>query len=185
MKPLQLDGNEEFFRQTSIPVDFSDGTLDADLSVLKNFCAENKVYGIAAILAGIPKRIIYIKTSAPRENDEIPLHDEARVFINPKILSRKGKTTFWESCINNVGLASLVVRPYEMEIEYFDTTGKKHHDKLQGFEATVFSHEYDLLDGVQCIDVAEKTVVLSDTSNLREEEPYTVITKTGNIWRRK
>ncbi len=73
----------------------------------------------------------------------------------------------------------LVDRPYEIEVEYYDTEGIKHNEVFKGFESTVLSHEYDHLDGILHIDVAKELVEmpLEERKEFRKTRPYKIISK--------
>ena len=48
----------------------------------------------------------------------------------------------------------LVDRPYQIGVEYYDSAGNKKKKTFTEFEAVVFAHEYDHLDGVLHMDRA-------------------------------
>lgn len=138
---------------------------------------------MAAVQLGIAKRIIYIKSTVVNKSDQTAEEDEKRVYVNPKIISAKGETYFWEacqSCLNEKGdyISGWVRRPYEIDIEFFDEKGQFKKETLKDFEATVFCHEYDHLDGILHLDRAEK-IMAPDKKERRnmKKEPYTVISK--------
>lgn len=75
----------------------------------------------------------------------------------------------------------LVVRPYKMTIKYYDAEGKEHTEDLEGFPATVLSHELDHLDGVLHMDIAEEVINMprEERKIFRETHPYEIISKDG------
>ena len=191
MKAITINDNEEFLRQISKEVALNDTNLLNDITILEEYCQENKVLAMAAVQLGIPKRLVYLKNTnldiinkmqenAATEEDE--KYNEARVLINPVVKLREGLTEYWEacaSCLNNTGL---VKRPYKILVDYIDLNGEKHEDIFEGFESTVLSHELDHLDGILHIDIAEKVLVLEveERKKLRQKEGYKVLTKTGD-----
>ena len=74
----------------------------------------------------------------------------------------------------------LVIRPYEINLEYYDIKGNKHKEKFEGFSSTVLSHELDHLDGILHMDIAEQVIVMSkeERKEFREQHPYNIISKT-------
>ena len=61
---ITIKENEKYLRQRSLEVDiYNDQELKKDISILDEFCKENKVMAMAAIQLGIPKRIIYLKNT--------------------------------------------------------------------------------------------------------------------------
>lgn len=192
IKAITIADNEAFLRQISIPVDLSDNELSKDISVLEQFCKENDVMAMAAVQLGIPKRLVYLKNTnleiinkmqSNSETEEEKNYNEARVLINPVIISREGLTDYWEacaSCLDNIGH---VKRPYKIVVEYLDLDGNSHNDIFEGFEATVLSHEMDHLDGVLHMDIADKVLIMAkeERKKFRQTHGYNIVSKTGNF----
>ena len=67
-------------------------------------------------------------------------------------------------------------------MEYLDINGNKHIEIFEGFEATVLSHEYDHLDGVLHMDIADEVLKMSveEMQKFRLEHGYNIVSKTGN-----
>ena len=63
----------------------------------------------------------------------------------------------------------LVERPYKIRIKATDLDGKEQEYEFEGFEATVFCHEYDHLDGVLYSDIAKDMMTVEEYSELLEE----------------
>lgn len=90
----------------------------------------------------------------------IPYKDEAgnwqkkdHLFINPKILAVSKET--WvhsEGCLSIPNLEVDVERPVAIRIEATDLERDRFQQDLQGWEARVFMHENDHLNGVLSID---------------------------------
>ncbi len=118
-------------------------------------------------------------------------YDEGIVYINPKIISTKGLTRFLEGCescmfIKNgkvIHYAGIVDRPYLVEIEYDDIHGNKKTKIIEGFEATVFSHEYDHLNGVLHMDRAKEIFEMTsdEMKEYRSKNPYEVLSKDSDF----
>lgn len=176
-----IENDEEYLRQRSEEVDFEKDDYKKYVYDLKCYCLNNeehKVLALAAIQMGIPKRLVYIRNTNVEDlhNEEI---DEARVLINPNIISRKGKTKYWETCASCLDNMGLVTRPYEIVVEYYDIDQKIHRDTFIGFESTVLSHELDHLDGVLHMDIAEKNIVMpvEERKVFRKTHNYEIISK--------
>lgn len=183
--------DEEYLRQISKEVDLSKENLKEEINILDEFCKNNDVMAMAAIQLGIPKRMIYLKNTnldiinkmqKNKETEEEKNYNEAKILINPQILKREGLTTYWEACASCGELTGFVKRPYKIEIEYLKLDGTKKREILEGFPATVFSHEYDHLNGVLHMDIAEKILKLKkeERKKLRQHEGYQIISKEGN-----
>lgn len=77
----------------------------------------------------------------------------------------------------------LVHRPYKIKLNYLDPNQKEHTEIFKGFEATVLSHEYDHLDGILHMDIAEKVLVMprEERIEFRKTHDYKVLSKTGDF----
>ena len=161
---------------------------------------QNEVMAMAAVQLGIPKRIVYIKNTnleilnkrlTDEGKKETQNYNEAKVLLNPEILSKEGLTTYWEACASctweeeNVKkwYNGKVKRPYKIRVKYMDLNGNEHEDEFEGFESTVLCHEIDHLDGILHIDIAD--IVIKGTREerieLRKKDGYTIISQTGNF----
>lgn len=191
IKAITINDNEEYLRQISKKVDIkNDKELEDNLKVLEDFCKSNQVMAMAAIQLGIPKRLIYLKntnldiiqrkqTDSATEEDE--KYNEARVLINPVIINREGLTEYWEACASCLDNFARVLRPYKVDLEYEDINGKKHSESFIGFEATVLSHEFDHLNGILHMDIAEELLVMpaEERKIWRQSHDYKIFSEVG------
>lgn len=198
LEPITIENNEEYLRQISKKVDISDPELHNNIVVLQDYCMQNNVMAMAAIQLGILKRIVYVKNTnleilnkrlTDEGKEETKDYNEAKVLINPEIISKTGVTTFWEACAScswyegeeKKWYNGKVRRPYKIRVKYFDEKGNKHEDEFEGFESTVLCHEIDHLDGILHIDIADKVIpgTKEDRVELRRKDGYTIISTTG------
>ena len=63
----------------------------------------------------------------------------------------------------------LVDRPQKIKIKAQDLDGKEHEYEFEGFEATVFCHEYDHLDGIIYPDIAKALMTAEEYTDRLEE----------------
>lgn len=191
MKAITIEENEEFLRQISKPVDLKDKDLINDITVLEEYCKENEVMAMAAVQLGIPKRLIYLKNTnldiinklqTNSQTEEEKNYNEARVLINPIIVSREGLTDYWEACASCLDNFGHVKRPYKIIVEYKDKYGNNHKDIFEGFESTVLSHEIDHLDGILHMDIADEVLIMpqEERKKFRLTHNYHITSKTGN-----
>lgn len=192
IKSITIEDNEPWLRQISEVVNIkNDKNLIKDIEVLDTYCKENDVMAMAAVQLGIPKRLVYLKntnleiinriqnnTTTEEERD----YNEARVLINPVITKREGLTEYWEACASCLNNCGRVLRPYRIDLEYYDVQGIKYTDIFEGFEATVLSHELDHLDGILHIDIAEEILVMEkeERKKWRQTHEYKIYSETGN-----
>ena len=197
IKSITIEDNEPYLRQISAEVDIAnDSELKDNIKTLEQYCKENEVMAMAAVQLGIPKRLVYLKNTnldiinkiqTDSTTEEEKNYNEARVLINPVIINRIGLTEYWEACASCLDNCGKVLRPYKIDLEYYDIKGNKQLETFEGFETTVLSHEMDHLDGILHIDIAEKVLILSrdERKKLRQKENYKIYSKEGEFLPKK
>lgn len=183
IKVKTIEKDLEYLRQISKPVDFNDDSYKEALKALDDFCKTSEnCMAMASVQLGIPLRLVYLKKTDLNylEDDD---YNEAKILINPVITKKEGLTRYWEACASCMNNFALVERPYKIEIEYYDRNRKKHYEVLEGFPATVVSHEMDHLDGILHMDKAIKLLQMNveERKKYREEHPYEIIRKDGDF----
>ena len=187
-QPVEMPLSQE---DEQLLLDMHEFLVNSQDEVLSEKYQLRPAVGIAAVQLGIPKRIIYLKNTNldivnkiqdDSVSEEEKNYNEAKVLINPVILSREGLTDYWESCASCLDNFGHVRRPYKITLEYFDIDGNKHREIFEGFEATVLSHEYDHLDGILHMDIADEILVMKaeDRKKFRLEHGYNIVSKTGD-----
>ena len=94
--------------------------------------------GLAAPQVGVQKRLFVYD-----------LHDDQgpKVVINPEIVETSGEWEYEEGCLSVPGLFFPIVRPKEVHLKGYDLDGNEIDIQADEFEARVFQHELDHLDG--------------------------------------
>ena len=191
IKAITINDDEKYLRQLSKPITINDKELINDIAILEKFCKENEVMAMAAVQLGIPKRLVYLKNTDLKliekfqnnsETEEEKSYNEARILINPIVISKEGLTDYWEACASCLDNMGLVKRPYSIIVQYQDPKGEMHIDKFEGFESTVLSHELDHLDGILHMDIADEVLVMSkeERKEFRQTHGYNIFSKTGD-----
>uniref|UniRef100_A0A0G4HD43 Peptide deformylase n=1 Tax=Chromera velia CCMP2878 TaxID=1169474 RepID=A0A0G4HD43_9ALVE len=104
--------------------------------------------GLAAPQVGINKRLMVFNESGNPRNKS-----KEMVLLNPQIVARgENERAGPEGCLSFPGVGGQVKRSTSIQVEYQTLTGEKKKREFRGFEAVVFQHEYDHLDGVLFID---------------------------------
>jgi peptide deformylase len=123
-------------------------SFDKDLHNLLDDMYETMVskegVGLAAIQIGIDLNVLII--GIPDENSELKKEDLYEV-INPKILRKFGEVKNSEGCLSIPDFNEDVIRAKEVEVEFYDRFGKKHHIVAKELLAIAFQHEIDHLNG--------------------------------------
>ncbi len=176
-KLVTIKEDEAFLRQISKEVIFPDVELTKDFEDLKEYTLANKVFAMASVQIGIPKRLIFVKNTDP--TDHTKNGSNHITMVNPVILSKKGKTEFLEGCQSCLQYWAVVERPYEIVVRFQDLKGTEHTEKFEGFSATVLSHEIDHLDGIFHMDRAKTFIDMDekDRKSYRNKNPYKIISK--------
>ena len=68
------------------------------------------------------------------------------------------------------------------ELEYYDVYNKLRQETFEGFESTVLSHEYDHLNGILHMDIAEDIKILprEERKKWRQSHGYKIINNNGD-----
>ncbi|KAA8496105.1 Peptide deformylase 1B, chloroplastic [Porphyridium purpureum] len=104
--------------------------------------------GLAAPQVGVNKRVMVFN---PKGDAAAWLSEVA--LVNPRIVEQSGKTELGdEACLSFPGMGGKVDRSVWIKVEAQKPNGKKFKVKYTGWEAIVFQHEYDHLEGVLYID---------------------------------
>lgn len=104
--------------------------------------------GLAAPQVGVNKRLMVYNPTG----DSKKWLDET-VLVNPKIVDYSdAKDEEVEGCLSFPDMSGEVVRSKWIKVEAMNLKGKKIKKKFTGWEARIFQHEYDHLDGTVYID---------------------------------
>ena len=143
-------------------------------------------FAAAAPQFGINKRFILMISAVEkkvRNKKELEqFHDDYQVtpYFNPKITLMKGLQYYYEACMSTGDVIGKVARPYYIEIDYQDIDGNHLHRSAEDFEAIVFCHEIDHLDGIEFIDKAEDLIYDADLEKrieIRNKFPKEIVSK--------
>jgi peptide deformylase len=103
--------------------------------------------------------------AAPQVNESLRLFVMRKLFavpltvvINPKLeyLEEFGKEMSVEGCLSIPGQRMKVERFKRVRLSYFDRAGKFMTEEASGLKAVIAQHEYDHLNGVLIVDLAQQ-----------------------------
>ena len=119
----------------------SDLATKQDLSVGQDLqdmlvANQNRCVGMAANMIGVRKRIIIVNIGFMN-----------LVMYNPVILKKDTPYETEEGCLSLEGVRK-TTRYQNIEVEYLDSSWKKHRQKFSGWTAQIVLHEMDHLEGV-------------------------------------
>ena len=136
----------ELLHQKSEPVKVFDKRLKKLVADMFETMYKNDGIGLAAVQVGVLQDVIVIDVN----HEDIVFKSE---IINPKIISFSSeRSTMAEGCLSVAGRQCNVVRPTEVEVEYYTLDGKKHNIEAKGLLAKCFQHEIDHTNGITIVD---------------------------------
>jgi peptide deformylase len=130
-------------RQRAPEVIDIDGRLKALADDMVQTMYEAPGVGLAAPQVGIQKRMFVYD-----------LHDDrgARTIVNPVISESRGEWVYDEGCLSIPHLSWPIVRPNEIHLTGLDLDGNEISIEADEYEARVYQHEVDHLDGVLLVE---------------------------------
>lgn len=125
------------------------GGLSAIMDEMVHMMDEQRGVGLAAPQVGDRRRFLVMVD---------PDLKKTYRMINPCITEKSEKQKVMEEgCLsvvdkNNTPVFADVTRPESITVQWLDTDGKSHVEKMTGYAARIAQHEIDHLDGVLFID---------------------------------
>lgn len=93
------------------------------------------------------------------------------VIINPRILKREGLKPSMEGCLSIPNMSGVVPnRNITLEVLFYDGHFNKHQMTLTGFNAIIWQHEYDHLNGILYTDRMDRHSIQKITEQLSKIE---------------
>ena len=92
--------------------------------------------GMAANMIGVKKRVIIVNMGIMNV-----------VMYNPVIVKKDTPYETEEGCLSLTGVRK-TTRYQNIEVEYYDSSWKKHRQKYSGWTAQIIQHECDHLEGI-------------------------------------
>ena len=103
--------------------------------------------GLAAPQIGLSIRLFVVDADVMGDEYE-ECKGFKRAFINPEITNKSQETvSMEEGCLSLPGINESVSRAKWVEVHYQDENMQEHEEKIEGYAARVFQHEYDHLEG--------------------------------------
>lgn len=118
-------------------------------AMVETLYARPHCVGIAAPQLGSPWRVIVVDASRV---DKGGSQHGRLIMINPWIVEIKGEKLIREGCLSVPHFTGNVARATYVEVHGKDRGGRPMEIKAEGFEAVVFQHEIDHLDGKLFLD---------------------------------
>jgi peptide deformylase len=143
-------------RQLAQPIDcVQDAQVQMLITNMMTTLVESNGVGLAAPQVGRSLQLLIV---ASRPNPRYPHAPEMEptAMINPRLVAHSGEIACdWEGCLSIPGIRGLVPRYREIEVEYTSQDGTLYQQRLTGFVARIFQHEFDHLNGLVFLDRLE------------------------------
>ena len=124
-----------FLSQKSEPAARQDLSVGQDLMDTLRANQDHCV-GMAANMIGVKKRVIIVNMGILNV-----------VMYNPVIVRKDSPYETEEGCLSLIGVRK-TTRYQNIEVEYFDSSWKKHRQAYSGWTAQIIQHECDHLEGI-------------------------------------
>jgi peptide deformylase len=121
--------------------------------------------GLAANQVAIPLQLFVL---GPKADSGEAAPD--RVFINPRILERKGIVEEEEGCLSLPGLYGKLKRAERVRVRALELNGEPFDLEAEGLMARAIQHEFDHLQGILFIDKLGPLAKLSVVAKIKEFE---------------
>lgn len=109
--------------------------------------------GLAAPQIGVLKRIVVVGFDRSERYPDLENGIEKRILINPQLESlTENREGFWEGCLSVPEMRGFVERSRKIRMRWYDENEELHDQIIEGFDAVVYQHECDHLDGVLYVD---------------------------------
>ncbi|NDJ63302.1 MAG: peptide deformylase, partial [Chloroflexi bacterium] len=115
--------------------------------------------GLAAPQVAVGQRVIVVRLPDDEESREEYGEQAGKLYVvaNPEIIKASKETVEGvEACLSIPGYYGRVDRHQSVTIKGLDRHGKPQRIKAEGWQARVFQHEIDHLDGRLYIDIASE-----------------------------
>jgi len=131
-------------RTRAAPVTSVDAGLRELIDAMLETMYAARGIGLAATQVDVHRRVLVTDVSDER--------NDPRVFINPEIVERDGKTVSQEGCLSVPGYYDEVERSERVRVRALGRDGKPFEAALDGLLAICVQHEIDHLDGKLFVD---------------------------------
>ena len=109
--------------------------------------------GLAAPQIGVNKRLVVVGFDKGKKENEEKRTIEHKILFNPEITVLDGpKQGYWEGCLSVPKMRGFVERVRKIRLKYYDEKENLHDEVIEGFDAVVYQHECDHLEGILYVD---------------------------------
>jgi peptide deformylase len=144
--PIRVFG-DPVLRQRAAEVEDVDGRLVRLVADMIETMYEAPGVGLAAPQVGVERRLFVY---------DVGDGEGAKAIVNPVISEARGEWEFEEGCLSVPGLHWTIMRPKEIHLTGYDLDGNEVSFEADEYDARVFQHELDHLDGILLLERLDK-----------------------------
>src|SRR3954469_19504852 len=142
-----------------------DKQLRLQIGSMMELMYEARGLGLAAPQVALPFQLLVMNVTGDPKQPE-----REEVFLNPRIVERKGFIEDEEGCLSFPGLYQKIRRSKSVKIQAYDLKGNLVEKVVSDLEARAWQHEIDHLNGVLFIDMMGPIAKLSSRSSVKNFE---------------
>ena len=135
-------------RHKAKPVMAIDKELHLNIGMMMEQMYEAKGLGLAAPQVALPYQLLVMNITGDPKKPEAE-----EVFVNPRIVERKGYMEDEEGCLSFPGLYQIVRRSQTIKVQAYNLKGQLVEKTVTDLESRAWQHEIDHLNGVLFIDM--------------------------------
>ena len=124
-----------------------------------------KGLGLAAPQVALPYQLLVTNITGDPNQPE-----REEVFLNPRIIERKGVMEDEEGCLSFPGLYQIVRRSQTVKVQAYNLRGELVEKTVSDLEARAWQHEIDHLNAVLFIDMMGPIARLAARSSVKKFE---------------
>jgi len=152
-------------KKASKPLETIDESIKGLAARMFELMREHKGVGLAAPQVGQNLRLFVMNHTGEPGDD--------RVYINPQLVEAEGSDEGEEGCLSLPGINAQIVRDKTLRILATDLSGNAVDQKASGYQARVWQHEFDHLNGTLITDRMGAVAKMAARKKLKEmEEKY-------------
>lgn len=164
-------------RHPGRPVTTIDKELNLNIGHMKELMYQAKGLALAAPQVALPFQLLVMNITGDAEQA-----DKEEVFLNPRIVERKGIQQGEEGCLSFPGLYQDVRRAQTIKVQAYDLKGQLVERVVSDLEARAWQHEIDHLNGVLFIDMMGPLAKLAARRSIKSfEKAFRIAQDKGEI----
>jgi peptide deformylase len=152
-------------RHAAKTVSCIDKELRLSIGHMMELMYEAKGLGLAAPQVALPYQLLVMNVTGDPTKPECE-----EVYLNPRIVERKGTIEDEEGCLSFPGLYQKIRRSKSIKIQAYDLKGQLVEKVVADLEARAWQHEIDHLNGVLFIDMMGPIAKLTSRTAIKNFE---------------